>query len=303
MRYQGNIVRPPSESSSYILQVTIGCSYTDCAHCDINLADKTFQIRPIEQVLEDIDMARHIRSQTERVFLADGNALVLDTERLSQILDALNEAFYALERVGTYARPEDILKKSGEELHLLKEKKLGIIYLCFGSGSDEVLRRIEVDVNVDEIIAAAEKVKEIGFDLVLTAVLGLGGEKLSQEHIKKTAEVINRIGPDFLSLMTLTLARGSKLHQEWLSGEFNLLYPRQTLLEMRQLIELLDESNQFALNTKHASNYIKLRGIIPEDREDLLSQIDSALKEGTGKLKSRYGHLAEGGLIPKKHLN
>jgi radical SAM superfamily enzyme YgiQ (UPF0313 family) len=302
MRYQGNIVRPPSESSSYILQVTIGCSYTDCAHCDINLADKTFQIRPIEEVFEDINMARHIRSQTERVFLADGNALVLETERLSQILDALSEAFHALERVGTYARPEDVLDKSVEELHLLKEKKLGIIYLCFGSGSDEVLRRIEVDVRVDEIIAAAEKVQEVGFDLVLTAVIGLGGEKLSQEHIQKTAEVINQIGPDYLSMMTLTLARGSKLHQEWLSGEFNLLYPRHTLLEMRQLIELLDESNRFELNTKHASNYIKLRGIMPKDKEAFLNQIDSALKEGTGKLQSRYGHLAEGSFISKKHL-
>jgi len=303
MRYQGNIVRPPSESSSYILQVTVGCSHSDCAHCDINLADKTFQIRPIEHVLEDIDMARHIRSQTERVFLADGNALILSTERLSQILDALNESFHALECVGIYARPEDVLTKSDEELHLLKEKKVGIVYLCFGSGSNDVLQRIEVDVSTDEIIAAAEKLQEIGFELVLTAVLGLGGEQLSQEHIQKTAEVINRIGPDFLSIMTLTLVRGSKLHQEWLSGEFDLLYPRQTLLELHQLIELLDERNQFSLNAKHASNYIKLQGAIPEDRESLLDQIDSALKEGHGKLKSRYGHPPRGGSIPQKSLN
>ena len=303
MRYQGNIVRPPSESSSYILQVTVGCSHSDCAHCDINLADKTFQIRPIEQVLEDIDMARHIRSQTERVFLADGNALILSTERLAQILDALNEAFPALKRVGTFARPEDVLTKSDEELDLLKEKKLGIVYLCFGSGSDDVLQRIDVDVSTDEIIAAAEKIQEIGFELVLTAVLGLGGEQLSQDHIQKSAELINRISPDFLSIMTLTLMQGSKLHQEWLSGEFNLLYPRQTLLELRQMIELLDERNQFELNAKHASNYIKLQGMIPEDRESLLNQIDSALKEGHGKLKNRYGHPPRGGSTPQKSLH
>lgn len=300
MRYQGNVVRPPSESSSYILQVTIGCSQDDCAHCDINLADKTFLIRPIEQVLEDIDMAGYIRAQTERVFLADGNALVLSTESLSQILDALQDTFHALERVGTYARPEDVLHKSDEELHLLKEKKLGIVYLCFGSGSDAVLQRINVDVSVDKIIAAAKKVQEIGFQLVLTAVLGLGGEQLSEEHIEKTAKVINQIGPDFLSVMTLTLVRGTKLHQEWLSGEFELLYPRQTLLELRQLIELLDEHNQFELNTKHASNYIKLQGVIPGDRTNLLQQIDSALKEEKGKLRSRYEHPPKDGYTPIK---
>ncbi len=279
MRYRGNVVRPTSESSSYILQVTYGCSHNGCTHCEISLLDKRFEIRPLEQVLEDIDMARYVRAQTERVFLADGNALVLETGHLVKILDKLNQVFHSLKRVGTYASPKDILDKSDEELGLLKEKKLSIVYLCFGSGSDEVLERIHKDMTAAEIIAASKKAQKAGLQLALTAVLGLGGEKYSRQHIEKSAHVVNQINPDYVSMLTLTLARGTKLHKQWLAGEFNLLYPRQTLRELRQFIELLDENNQFLLNTKHASNEIKLQGDMPQDRKSFLKQIDSELEK------------------------
>jgi radical SAM superfamily enzyme YgiQ (UPF0313 family) len=180
MRYYGNVVRPPSEAWSYILQITYGCSHNKCTFCSTYL-DKPFRVRPAKEVLEDIEMARSTVPHTRRVFLADGNALVLSTQRLVPILDALDKAFPNLERVSIYANAQDILRKSEEELATLYRKKLSMIYMGLESGDDEILRRVKKGTTAAEMTAAVRKAQSVGFEMSAIGILGLGERQHSRE--------------------------------------------------------------------------------------------------------------------------
>ena len=228
MRYEGMVIRPPSEADSYILQVTYGCSHNRCTFCG-TYPDKPFRARPIREVLEDILLAQTEIPDTRRVFLADGNALVLDTERLVTILDTLASAFPLLRRIGIYANARDILGKTDAELTELQHRKLEIVYLGLESGSDEVLRRVRKGITAAEMIEAGQKLRRAGIRASVIALLGLGGKELSEEHAQQTGRVVSAMNPEYLSMLTLMLVPGTELHRQWHSGDFELPEPLELL--------------------------------------------------------------------------
>jgi radical SAM superfamily enzyme YgiQ (UPF0313 family) len=284
MRYQGMIIRPPSEADSYILQVTYGCSHNRCTFCG-TYQDKPFRVRPIEEVLEDVALARAELPQTRRVFLADGNGLMLPTERLRVILDALASAFPLLRRVGIYASARDVLGKTEAELAELGRRKLEIVYLGLESGSDEVLRRVGKGITAGEMIEAAQRLKSAGMRASVIALLGLGGTELSAEHAEETGRVLSAMAPEYISMLTLMLVPGSELYRQWQSGTFVLPDAAGMLGELRQVIAGLDGLSRCIFRTNHASNYLPLAGTLSRDKARLLAEIDAALSQGRAALR------------------
>jgi radical SAM superfamily enzyme YgiQ (UPF0313 family) len=286
MRYYGTVVRPPSEAHSYILQVTYGCSHNRCAFCGTYL-DKPFQVRPSDEVLEDISLAQMRWPGLARVFLADGNALVLSTQRLAPLLDALNSAFPYLKRVACYANARDILEKSKVDLELLCRKGLRLVYLGLESGSDEVLRRIRKKATAAEMIQAVRKAKAAGMQVSVIGILGIAGPELSSLHAEATGQVVNAMDPDYFSMLTLMLVPGTELYQQWQSSVFQLMEPEAMLGELRQVISHLDVS-RCVFRTNHASNYLPLAGTLPQDKERLLATLDEALEQGRAALRPEF---------------
>jgi radical SAM superfamily enzyme YgiQ (UPF0313 family) len=287
MRYYGTVVRPPSEAGSYILQVTYGCSHNECIFCCTYL-DKPFQTRPADEVMEDIRMAGSYVPDTRRVFLADGNALVLSNRRLLPILDALGEAFPKLERVAIYGNAQDILRKSEEELKDLLDRKLSIIYLGLESGNAEVLRRAKKGARAGEMIEAVRKAQEVGFALSVIGILGLGGVDMWYEHAVDTGRAVGAMDPAYFSLLTLLVVPGTELHHMVAAGEFVVPEPLEMLREMRVIIEHIEGVSNCVFRTNHASNYLPLAGTLPQDKERLLRTIDRALSEGESVLRPEY---------------
>lgn len=287
MRYYGNVVRPPSEAGSYILQVTYGCSHNECIFCCTYL-DKPFQVRPPAEVMEDIRMAGLHMPDTRRVFLADGNALVLSNRRLLPILDALNEAFPRLERIGIYGNARDILRKSDEELRELVERKLSIMYLGLESGNDEVLLRARKGATAGEMIEAVKKAQKAGLAVSVIAVLGLGGVDLWQPHAIDTGRAVSAMDPSYFSLLSLMVVPGTELHRMVTAGEFVVPEPLEMLKEMRVTIEHIEGVSNCVFRTNHASNYLPLAGTLPQDKERLLLTIDRALAEGESVLRPEF---------------
>jgi radical SAM superfamily enzyme YgiQ (UPF0313 family) len=284
MRYYGTVVRPPSEADSYILQVTYGCSHNRCTFCGTYL-DKPFRARPVEEVLEDISLAQERLPHTCRVFLADGNALVLDTRRLVTVFDALRCAFPRLRRVGTYANARDILGKTDAELAELRQRRLEIVYLGLESGSDEVLRRVRKEATAAEMVDAASKLKRAGMRASVIALLGLGGRDLSAAHAEETGRVVSAMDPEYLSMLTLMLVPGTELYRHWQSGAFQLPEPAELLHELRLVVACLDGLSRCVFRTNHASNYLPLAGTLSRDKASLLATIDQTLSRGRSALR------------------
>jgi radical SAM superfamily enzyme YgiQ (UPF0313 family) len=278
------VIRPPSEADSYILQVTYGCSHNQCTFCG-TYPDKPFEVRPIGEVLHDVELAGRVMPETRRVFLADGNALVLGTERLLEILNALSQAFPDLQRVGIYANARDLLAKTPDELRTLREHGLRIAYLGLESGSDVVLERVNKKATADEMIRSVQRAQEAGIRVSVIALLGLGGTELSQEHAEATGRVVSAMDPRYLSLLTLMLIPGTPLHSQYESGTFQLLTPESLLREMRQIIMNLDGLSGCLFRTNHASNYLPLAGTLPKDKSRLLATLDAALARGRSALR------------------
>ena len=284
MRYEGMVIRPPSEADSYILQVTYGCSHNRCAFCG-TYADKPFRVRPHRDVLEDISLAQSQIPDTRRVFLADGNALVLATDRLITILDALASSFPLLRRIGIYANARDILGTADTELAELKQRKLEIVYLGLESGSDEVLRRAHKGSTAAEMIEAVPKLRRAGIRASVIALLGLGGKELSTEHAEETGRVVSAMDPEYLSMLTLMLVPGTDLHRQWQSGDFELPQPLELLGELRQVIAATDGLTRCVFRTNHASNYLPLAGTLSRDKARLLATLDDAICRGPSALR------------------
>lgn len=287
MRYHGTVVRPPSEAGSYILQVTYGCSHNECIFCCTYL-DKPFDVRPPDEVMEDVRMAGSYISDTRRVFLADGNALVLSNQRLVPILDALRETFPMLERVGIYGNAQDILRKTDEELKELLDRNLRIIYLGLESGSDEVLRRAKKGATAQEMIEAVRKAQEAGLTVSVIAVLGLGGIDLWEQHAVATGRAVSEMDPAYFSLLSLMVVPGTELYRLVSAGDFVVPEPLEMLKEMRVIIEHIEGVSHCVFRTNHASNYLPLAGTLPQDKERLLLTIDRALAEGQSVLRPEY---------------
>jgi len=284
MRYHGTVIRPPSEADSYLLQITYGCSHNRCTFCG-TYQDKPFQVRPLEESLEDIATAARRLGDVRRVFLCDGNALFLGMDHLTEILDALNIAFPRLRRISIYANARDLLAKSDAELGILREKGLELIYLGLESGSDEVLRRVDKGATAAEMIEGVQKAKAAGMRVSVIALLGIGGRELSAEHAHQTARVVNAMDPQYLSMLTLMLVPGTSLHRQAQDGDFVLPEARAMLLELRQVIDGTADLSRCVFRTNHASNYVPLAGTLSRDKQRLLDTLDAALEHGDDALR------------------
>lgn len=276
MRYEGDIYRPPGEWKSYLLQTTIGCSNNTCTFCGMYL-DKKFHIRPIADILEDIRMAKAYYGDVERVFLCDGDAIIMRTQELLTILEALHRAFPSLQRVTTYAGPRSTLAKTPEELRTLREAGLTRAYLGVETGCDALLKQVKKGVDAAQMLEAGVRLREAGIDLWVMVILGLAGTgEPSRRHMLDTAAMMNEMKPRHLSALTLTLDPGTELYQDYRAGRFHPITPRESLLEAKLLLENLTvDPLHFTCN--HASNYLPLKGGLPEDRDRFLAMLDRAL--------------------------
>ena len=288
MRYDSDLLyRPPGEWKSYLLQCTIGCSNNKCTFCGM-YKEKKFRIRPVHEILEDIDMARdYYGPNLQRVFLMDGDAIIIKTEELMMILNKLYQTFPHLEKVTVYAGPKTTLSKTPEELKMLHDAGLSRAYLGVESGSDAVLNFVKKGVSSKEMLLAGQRLVEAGIDLWVTVILGMTGANGEggdwEEHILSTAKIINEMKPRHLSAMTFAPAKGTPLGEDVLAGRFTVCSPDHILEECRMLIEHLDV-DPLHFTSNHASNYLPLKGGLPEDREKFLSLIDQAL---AGKIRLR----------------
>ena len=288
MRYDSDLLyRPPGEWKSYLLQCTIGCSNNQCTFCGM-YKEKKFRIRPVADILEDIDMAReYYGPDLERVFLMDGDAIIMKTEELLQILNKLYKTFHRLEKVTLYAGPKSTLSKMPEELRALREAGLSRAYLGVESGSDQVLQFIHKGCSAGQMLLAGQRLVEAGIDLWVTIILGMTGANGEggdwEEHILSTAKMINAMRPRHLSAMTFAPAKGTPLGEDVLAGRFEVCSADHVLEECRLLIEHL-EVEPLHFTSNHASNYLPLKGGLPEDRAKFLNMIDQAL---AGKIRLR----------------
>lgn len=283
MRYEGNVFRPPSEARSLIIQVTIGCAHNDCTFCSM-YKDKKFRIRNLNEVLEDLAAARKYYKHVRRIFLADGDALVLKTESLVKILEYIKENFPECERVGIYASPHDILRKSDQDLKLLYEKGLKIAYLGVESGSDNILKAIKKGVTPEEMIEAGKKINKSGIELSMTLISGLGGKEKWKEHAVKSGKIISKINPKYVGLLTLMVEPGTELYMDVKEDKFSLLSAEEVLLETEEMIKNIEDVSDCVFRSNHASNYLSLKGTLPEDKKRLLEEIELA-KKNLGMLK------------------
>lgn len=277
MEYIGKVFRPPSEASSLIIQATIGCSHNLCSFCSM-YKDDSFRIRSLEDILGDIDSLAIYKNVYKRVFIGDGDALILPMETLEKILTRLKNTFPRLERIGIYASPSSIKTKSLEELRLLKELGLGIVYLGLESGSQEVLRRVNKGHSPQEILELSKRISAAGIKLSVTLISGLGGRELSQEHARESARIVSLMAPDYLGLLTLMEEPGTRLYEEIREGSFIPLSPREVLEETRSFISLV-EGEGILFRSNHTSNYLGLGGELSRDREKLLEALDLALED------------------------
>jgi len=289
MKYEGKLYRPPSEAYSLIIQATIGCSHNKCTFCSMYKEDK-FRIRSTEEIIKDLYLGREYYKNVKRVFLADGDALIIKTEELVKILQAIKNIFPECERVGVYGSPKSILLKSKEELEELKSLGLGIVYLGLESGSDKILQDIKKGVNSQEMIDAGKKIKDSGIELSVTLISGIGGKEDSKEHAIESARVLNEMKPDYIGLLTLLLEEGTELYEDVQSGKFQLLSPIEVLLETKTLVENLEVENCI-FRSNHASNYLPLRGTLMEDKELILVQIEEGLRYNGYDDKELYRRL------------
>ena len=275
MKYEGMIYRPPSEANSLILQVAVGCSYNRCTFCH-SFRDKTFRIKSFEEIKEDIDEAASYR-YIRRVFLADGDALIIPQKDLKKILSYLRLKIPGLERVGIYANAVDVLKKDADELRELKDLGLGIIYLGLESGNPEVLRRIRKNATVEQMIRAAKRVKESGILLSITVLLGIGGVELSRAHAEDTGKVLSEMDPEYVGALSLIIVPGTPIADELESGKLVLPTPFELIRELGIMIENCRFTSCF-FASNHASNYLPLRIRMPEEKEHALQMIREVLK-------------------------
>jgi len=277
MRYHGAVIRPPSEATSLILQVTYGCSNNTCDFCGTYL-DKPFAVRPTHEVVEDVaGLPAAVKERVERVFLADGDALALSPRRLHEILDLLHGELPNLERVSSYANAKNLLVKEVDELRSLRERKLDLLYLGLESGDDQTLADIHKGMTVAEQIEGCRRAKDAGIRLSVTAILGLAGTARSLEHGRATGEALSAIDPDYIGILTLMLVPGTAMHHKVAAGEVVLPDQVGMLRELREIVAHTDVSDCL-FRSNHASNYLPVGGHLPGDKATMLATLDKVLR-------------------------
>jgi radical SAM superfamily enzyme YgiQ (UPF0313 family) len=276
MRYEGKLYRPPSEADAYILQATIGCSWNHCTYCDM-YRDKTFRVRELGETLADLEAAgRRFGPDVEKVFVADGDALVLPMDHWRPILAKARALFPNLRRVSCYAMARNVLEKTEVELRELREAGLSTLYIGPESGDDLTLKRIAKGDGAAAHIAAARRAHAAGMALSVIALLGIAGER-SAEHARATAQLVTAMNPECFAALTVTVVPGTPLAQLETKGRFAVPPVPDLLRELRAMIDLA-RPRDATFRTNHASNYLPLAGRLPRDRERILGVIDAALE-------------------------
>lgn len=268
--------RPPSEANSLLLRVTRGCPWNRCTFCSMYKTMK-FERRELEEVLEDISMARELYSDRVRtVFIGDSNSLILKADELVKILNALYTAFPHIERVTSYARSKTLAKKPLEELQKIYQAGLNRLHVGLETGDRDLLKEIDKGATPEEMIEAGQKAKQAGFEYSLYVLLGIGGEEKWEQHARGTADVLNQIDPHFIRVRTFIPQPGSDIYDAMEEGIFQPASPETILKETRLLLKELQVSSQFL--SDHISNLVPLHGKLPEEKEEMIRLIDQVLK-------------------------
>ncbi|OGR30421.1 MAG: radical SAM protein [Desulfuromonadaceae bacterium GWB2_53_15] len=271
-RYVEPLFRPPSEARSLIFQITVGCSQNSCTFCGM-YKGKRFRVRPVPEIIEEITgIPESYKPRIDRVFLADGDALAYPFEGLVEILDALSASFPQLARIGSYASPASLAGKSPQQLALLRGKKLRMLYFGLESGNDQTLSRINKGFTSDEMARQAIKAREAGMKLSVTAILGLAGRRRSLLHARECAEWVNRVNPEYFSLLTLF-----HRHNDEFIRTLDQCTRRELMLEARELLTHMNPKFTI-LRSNHVSNFLNLAGSYPKDRERLIRDVDAAME-------------------------
>lgn len=277
MNYNMPLYRPPSEAYSLIIQVTLGCSHNKCTFCDMYKMKK-FIIKPIEIIKKEIDYFRAVTQEAPRIFLADGDALIIKFEMLKEIIIYIKEKFPECNRISMYGSPKSILLKSVEELKELKKLGVFLIYLGLESGDNEVLKRVNKGVSAEEIVEAGLRVKEAKIKLSVTAIAGLGGKEYSEQHAINTGKIISEITPEYFSILSLMYNKNTVLYEEIRDSKFTPLKNFEVLEEIKKIIQNIDVTSNIIFRSNHASNYVSLEGNLPKDKEKIIREIEVSLK-------------------------
>jgi radical SAM superfamily enzyme YgiQ (UPF0313 family) len=277
MRYEGKLYRPPSEAGSYILQATIGCSWNRCTYCDM-YSDKTFRVRDLAETLADVEAAGGaFGDDVEKVFVADGDALVMDLDTWEPILRACSAAFPRLRQVSCYAMATNVTGKSAAELRRLRELGLSLLYIGPESGDETTLKRIAKGQDYAEHVEAARLAKAAGMRQSVIFLLGAAGLDRSDEHARASAKLATDMDPEFLAALTLTVVPGTPLAKLAARDRFALPDVTGLLGELRTFVDEARPTDA-VFRTNHASNYLALGGRLPRDRERIVALIDRALQ-------------------------
>ena len=286
MRYEGIVIRPPSEADSLILQVTLGCSHNRCTFCP-TYKGRRFRIKDLDATKKEIDEVAPY-GPFRKVFLADGDALIIPQPKLVALLEYLIEKLPGLRRVGIYGNAKSILRKSVEELKALKALRLGIVYLGVETGDPALLEKVRKGVSFEQMVDAARRVKEAGITLSVTVLLGLGGVGHGPQHALATAKILSEIDPDFASALTLMVVPGTPLYEEMEAGRFQLPSPFQLLEELGTIISHSDFSRCY-FTSNHASNYLPIKARLPRDKEAVVRLIqDVVSSQDAGLLRPEF---------------
>ncbi len=273
--YEGIIIRPPSEAYSILIQVTLGCSHNKCTFCG-TYKNKRFAIKPEKIILQDLAFAKKYCRRQDRVFLMDGDALIIPQKRLVWILDQIRENLPWVNRVGLYANRKSISSKSDQDLAELKAKGLGIVYYGVESGDDETLEKIRKGSTSSKLVLEGRRVIEAGIKLSVTVLLGIAGPERSLEHARATGDLLSRLDPDYVGALTVSVIPGTPLAEDMAAGKYTPLKPSEILKELREMISATDLSHGLFLSN-HASNYLPLKIVYPHDKDTALKLIDAAL--------------------------
>lgn len=288
MRYEGNIYRPPSEAYSYILQVTIGCSHNKCRFCSM-YKDKKFCVRDTKEIFEDIDMARRAYDKIGRIFLADGDALCLSNRKLTAILDRISEKIPECQRISVYGSAHDVLRKTMTELIELKRRGVEMIYIGAESGNDRILKDMCKGVTRMQLIDAVKKIEATGIKASVTFISGIGGRAMWEKHAIDTGTMISEMNPSYVGLLTLMTESAAPLTGDISEGKFELLSGEEVVAETMLMLKHInipesDDGHVCVFRSNHASNYVSLRGNLPNDKGKMMSKLRMAM-ENTGMLK------------------
>ncbi len=285
MHYEGMVIRPPSEADSILLQATVGCSHNKCTFCGTYKGER-FKIKPDERIMADIAYAAKHYTFARRLFICDGDALIIPQKRLIKILDEIKRQLPWIERVSVYANAKGIKMKSPEELRELRDHGLKLAYLGLETGDDATLKNIKKGASSAHMIEMGQKIRAAGIMLSITVLLGIAGRERSLIHGEATGKVLSAIDPEYVGALSLMLIPGTELHDQYEAGDFEMIGSLEMLKELRTMLAHTHLTNGL-FHANHASNYLPIRAKLPEDKEKTIKQIDEAIS-GKIKLKPEF---------------